>query len=134
MGKSVFKPGFRLSVIDAVVLILGVGSAGLSFPVSRMVSFILLFVIGHFFQFCNVLRMSRKPELIWTATFLGLSITTLRLGQPGWPSTALLSFLVTVILALLETRKVFYHGIFWQRLNPQLPAWFEKNTGRSELQ
>jgi hypothetical protein len=42
--------------------------------------------------------------------------------------------MMTVVLAMLETRKVFYHGILWQRLNPQLPDWFEKNTGRSELQ
>ena len=46
-----FNPGFRLSLFDIVVL----------------------FVLGHFFYFCNITRMSRIPKLIWTVCYCFLS-------------------------------------------------------------
>ena len=124
-----FKPGFRISKIDILVLVVGSLSAGYCYPFSQVISLIIIFVIGHFFIFCNITRMSRVPELIWGGTFLlfaGFSVST---GQPSWLFTFLLSTLTTFILVVFEARKPSYHGIFWQRLNPNLPRWFEeKNT------
>ncbi len=124
-----FRPGFRISKNDMFVLVVGVLSAGYCFHISPVVSFVIFFVIGHFFIFCNIIRMSRVPELIWAGTFLvfaGFSVST---GQPSWLLTFSLSILVTFILVILETRKPGYHGILWQTLNPNLPRWFEeKNT------
>jgi len=124
-----FKPGFRISKIDLLVLVLGALLAGYCYPYSKIVSLIIFFVIGHFFIFCNVTRMSRVPELIWSGIFLALAGSSLLTGRPGWLITFLLSTSVTFILILREIRKPRYHGIFWQRLNPNLPNWF-RETGK----
>ncbi len=124
-----FKPGFRISKIDMFVLVVGVLSAGYCYQISPVVSFVIIFVIGHFFIFCNITRMSRVPELIWAGTFLLLAGSSVSTGEPSWLLTFSLSILVTFILIILETRKPGYHGIFWKTLNPNLPQWFEeKNT------
>jgi hypothetical protein len=125
-----FKPGFRISKIDLLVLAIGLLLAGYCYPDSKVASLIIFFVVGHFFLFCNVTRMSRVPELIWSGIFLcfaGFSVST---GHPSWLITFSLSTSVTFILILLEIQKPRYHGIFWQRLNPNLPNWFDETRGK----
>ena len=121
-----FKPGFRISKIDILVLVIGALSAGYCYPLSQIISLIIFFVIGHFFIFCNITRMSRGPELIWSGTFLLLAGFSVSTGQPNWLLTFLLSTLMTFILVVLEAQKPSYHGIFWQTLNPNLLQWFEE--------
>jgi hypothetical protein len=125
-----FKPGFRISKIDLLVLAIGVLLAGYCYPYSKVVSLVICFVVGHFFLFCNVTRMSRVPELIWSSIFLcfaGFSVST---GHPSWLITFSLSTSVTFILIFLEIRKPRYHGILWQILNPNLPDWFNETRGK----
>jgi len=125
-----FKPGFRLSKIDILVIIVGVVVAAASFSYSSVFAFLVLFVIGHFFLFCNIIRMSRSSELIWSVIFLALSSTSLLKGIPSWSVTALISILLTVILVVIETRKSSYHGVAWQKVNPGLPEWFSANISK----
>jgi hypothetical protein len=122
-----FQPGFRLSVSDSLVLASGLVLAGFGYKYSAIASFVILFVIGHFFLFCNLLRMSRIPELIWATSFIVLATASMRWEQPPWTVTALLCQALTLILAVIESRKPSYHGIFWQRLNPGLPEWFQQH-------
>jgi hypothetical protein len=89
------------------------------------IAFVIGFTVGHFFLFCNVFRMSRPLELIWSAVFVGLCYATFQTGQPGWVATAALSLLTTVIVVAIEMRKPSYHGIAWQAINPRLPEWWE---------
>jgi hypothetical protein len=125
MQPSDFKPGFRLSVIDVVVLIAGaIGSVLLS-SMTWWWGFVVAFVIGHFFLFCNFIRASRPLELCWSAVFVALAIGTIIIEFPGWLATALLSLGATTAVVILEMRKPSYHGIGWQRINPALPAWWE---------
>ena len=63
MGDGLYNPGFRMSILDLVVLVVAdtialglwfvLGPIGLLFP----------FVVGHFFLFCNVFRTARNLEL-----------------------------------------------------------------------
>jgi hypothetical protein len=88
----------------------------------------VLLVVGHFFLFCNVFRVSRALELAWSGVFTVLAAATLASGYPGWYFTAAISLAMTVAVVALEMRKPSYHGIFWQRVNPRLPEWWnEKN-------
>jgi len=122
-----FNPGFRLSKIDLLVLLLGISvSAGLysSIPLA---AFIILFVIGHFFLFCNIIRMSRILELIWTASFLFLAGGTLLFETFSWPQVALASLTLTCVLVIFQIRQPAYHGILWQRFNPGLRQWYDDN-------
>jgi hypothetical protein len=121
MKARTFSPGFRLSPLDVVILAGGV--AGAVF-VPKEIAIVAATAVGHFFLFCNVFRMSRKPELIWAATFTTLAATTLFHGAPGWTATVSISFCLALALIALETRKPSYHGLGWRRLNPGLPDWW----------
>lgn len=120
MTKPAFTPGFQLSVLDVVVLILAVIGTYVLGRYSWWAGLIILFVVGHFFLFCNVFRIARKSELIWAGTFELLTASTILWEIPGWLITIGSSLLLTTFLVILEMRKPSYHGIFWQRLNPDL--------------
>ena len=130
MSKPAFTPGFQLSVLDVVVLILAVIGTYVMGRYSWWAGLIVLFVVGHFFLFCNVFRIARKSELIWAGTFEVLTASTILWEIPGWLITIGSSLLLTTFLVALEMRKPGYHGIFWQRLNPDLlEYWNAKQAG-----
>jgi len=120
-----FNPGFRLSTIDLIVLLLGITSAIILYKIMPIASFIIIFVVGHFFLFCNVVRLSRIPELIWASSFLLLAASALLYNKPSWLIVAVASLSLSALLVILEIRKPGYHGIFWQKINPNLKQWFE---------
>ena len=126
-----FAPGFRLSVRDVVVIVIGAVAA---FALATLVPWwglMVAFVVAHFFLFCNVVRMARPLELVWAATFLALAASTLALDVPGWPITTAVSLAVTLVVVALQIRKPSYHGIGWQRINPGLRAWWDASKAQS---
>lgn len=127
MSKPTFTPGFQLSVLDVVVLILAVIGTYVLGRYSWWAGLIILFVVGHFFLFCNIFRIARKSELIWAGTFEVLTAATILTEIPGWTITIVSSLLLTLLLVMLEMRKPSYHGIGWQRINPNLPAYWEQS-------
>lgn len=122
-----FAPGFRLSVLDAIVLAVGIVVVFALATVAWWGALAVGFVLGHFFLFCNVVRMSRPLELAWAAVFAALAAATLALDAPGWPVTLSVSLVATLALVGLEMRKPSYHGAGWTRINPGLPAWWKEN-------
>jgi hypothetical protein len=105
----VFVAGFRLSALDSVILVAG-------------------FVLGHFFLFCNVVRMARPLEFAWAGLFTVLAAATVALDTPGWPITASVSLVATAVVIAIEMRKPSYHGFGWRRINPGLPDWWKKRN------
>ncbi len=127
-----FAPGWRLSGFDAVILLLGIiGSFVLGFYVWWM-ALVVAFAVGHFFLFCNIVRMSRSLELVWATVFVALCAATILIEFPGWLWTAVFSIGLTFVLVMVEMRKPSYHGIGWQRINPNLREWWEKRFGGTE--
>lgn len=124
-----FNPGFRISKLDIGVIVVAVGIAVWLYGYSTRLSFSVIFVVGHFFLFCNIIRMSRIPELIWGAIFSGVGISSLQFGVPSWSLAMSLSLVSTAVLVFTELRKPSYHGIFWEKVNPHLPEWFSKANG-----
>ena len=128
MANRDFNPGYRFSALDFFVLVF-VGYAGAdSVAVMFWPGIAILCVLGHFFLFCNVIRMARLSELVWAALFVALSAATMIMGFPSWHGTLLLSLAAAVALIALEIRKPSYHGIFWQRINPKLRQWWDANS------
>jgi hypothetical protein len=128
MPDREFKPGFRLSIVDVIVLLAGIPAVvwlSHDFPV---MAFVIAFALGHFFLFCNVFRIARPLELIWAGVFTGLAGATISSGRPGWPSTIVISLAVTVVVVLIEMRKPSYHGVGWKRINPGLIDWWRNRT------
>lgn len=121
-----FEPGFRISVLDSIVLATGALATELSMP--SPFAFLIAYVVVHFFLFCNVFRIARNYELSWSAVFLALAVASL--GYEIVPRSVALgtSLLTTILVIGLEMRKPSYHGVLWQRINPSLKLWCEGNS------
>jgi hypothetical protein len=110
--------------MDVGFLMLGVCAAVLLARLDERLGFALLFVLAHFFLFCNVLRMSRPLELIWAALFVLLAGSTFYFELPLWNCTVAVMLVVTPILAFVQILQPSYHGVFWRKINPNLEQWW----------
>jgi hypothetical protein len=109
---------------------LGVCAAVLLARLDERLGVLVLFVLAHFFLFCNVLRMSRPLELIWAALFVLLAASTFYFDLPPWNYTLAVMLVVTLILAFVQILLPSYHGVFWRKLNPNLEQWWAAREGR----
>lgn len=130
MADSKFRPGFRLSVLDVVILVVGIGAASAVPWLDLWLRTAIAFVVLHFFLFCNILRMSRSSELVWAAAFLALAAWALMANLTSWPVVFASSGGLTVLLAIIEIRRPSYHGVGWRLLNPGLPEWWQNHSPR----
>jgi len=124
MNLRPFNPGFRISAIDFGVLLAGAIGSYLIAQVESWLGLAIAFTVGHFFLFCNVFRMPRLLELVWSALFLALAGSSIAFQQPGWLFSFSLSLVGTAVLVAFQMRQPSYHGVGWNRINPQLPEWW----------
>ena len=115
--------GFRLSVSDVAFIIIGSGLTYYLWPRIGKQALIIPFVIAHFFLFCNIFRVRRKPELIWAGVFLVNAGSWHLSGDLNlyWVFGAQL--LLTAIIILNEFRCPRYHGVFATKINPHLDQY-----------
>jgi hypothetical protein len=132
-ATSKFAPGFRISLWDVVVLVIGISFFLALIKNYAPISLAIVFITGHFFLFCNVFRVARPLELLWAGIFIALSGCTIFCGIPGWPVTIAVSFGATIVVIVCEMRKPSYHGICWQQINPGLKNWWEANHSGKNL-
>lgn len=125
MAKRKFQPGFRLSALDIMILVVGSIASAYTMTIDGGFGIAIAFVVLHFFLFCNVLRMSRPLELIWAGVFAALAAATISQNLLSWQTVFAISSLVTVIVAITEMRRPSYHGVGWHKLNPRLPEWWQ---------
>jgi hypothetical protein len=120
-AQTTRKHGFRLSVWDGVVLVLGailtIWVRKKSFPLW----WIIPMALGHFFLFCNVFLVWRRWELLWAAVFVVNTALHLALGVTDGVFPLLWQLPVTAVVILMQIRSPWYHGIFAKHLNPHLP-------------
>ena len=124
-SPSDFRPGFRLSLFDALFLLGGAVASALLWPQTWWIGFVIAFVVGHFFLFCNVFRIARNLEFIWAAVFVSCTLPTVHTGRPSWTATIATSLCTTAVVIGLELRKPSYHGVGWSIVNPRLREWWE---------
>lgn len=134
MTTPLFKPGFRIDVIDTLVLIAGAAGTLWLAQVEWWMGLIVGFAVGHFFLFCNVFRVAKPLELTWSAIFVALAASTIVTGQPGWTVTVGVTLATTLIVIVAQVRKPSYHGIAWQRFNPGLLQWWEAQNAGGKTQ
>ena len=130
MKQKAFVPGFRLSVGDGLVPAGGVVAAIVLSMFVWWQGFVVGFVVAHFFLFCNVVRMARPLEFLWSGIFVALAAATIAIDMPGWVATFVVSAVVTAIVVVLEIRKPSYHGVGWKWINPGLPARWEAQMSK----
>ena len=112
--------------MDLGILMAGLVGASMVWTSNILWAWIILFVVAHFFMFCNIFRIPRRPELIWAATFISLSFMTVVFKFPGWLITTGVSFGLAGILIRRSMSRPDYHGVAWQRINPGLRDWWEE--------
>ncbi len=118
-----FAPGFRLLKHDRWVLGMG-GVATLAiFETSSLLSLGFFMATFHFFLFCNVFRIKRVPELIWSSVFLG-SVYYYSRGYLELLMMFAICEGVAVVLIIASVLREDYHGIMWKTFNPQLEKWW----------
>ena len=111
---SAKSPGFRCSAVDLLVLTASVVATRGLWNVSEGASAFLLFLVGHFFLFCNVFRVPRWTELFWGACFL-LNVSGNVLGASlDYPRIMFLQAPITLFVIGWAISRSGYHGIGWQ--------------------
>lgn len=112
--------GIRFSRLDGVVLCGTFATAAVSWADSIEFCVLLLFVVVHFFLFCNIFRIRRVPELIWAAVFLANCCVWSSFYS--WPMLPIgcTQAAITVCILAWEVSRPCYHGIFARALNPSL--------------
>jgi hypothetical protein len=89
---------------------------------------IIPFAAGHFFLFCNVFRVRRSYELVWTgcclANFAGWHLS----GAGGGWAVLATQTPATLIVFALELRSPRYHGIGARRINARLDEYLAGAT------
>jgi hypothetical protein len=126
--REKFSPGFRFSVFDGGILVASLLASLWLADVSPIASLVILFVVGHFFLFCNVFRVSRRRELQWAAVFVASASASSLANWPGWLVVFAIAILFAAYTIVRETKDPSYHGVFWRVLNPDLPEWFSANS------
>jgi hypothetical protein len=115
--------GARFSITDGAALALGALGTWATWDELGTYRWMFAAALGHFFLFCNVFRVRRSYELLWTAVFLGNFAAWLLAGRFSWAWVLGLQTPLTALLIGLEVRSPRYHGIGCERLNPDLPRY-----------
>jgi hypothetical protein len=124
VAQPIFQPGFRFSIVDGIVIVVGSIASIVFWSDAGWIAFVIAFVVAHFFLFCNIFRLARPLELLWSFVFILLSFCTITFEKPSWLITIAGSLLTTAVVVAAEMREPSYHGILWQRINPTLPQWW----------
>lgn len=109
------RPGFRFSLIDGIFLALCAGATILLREAMGPFVWIIAAAAGHFFLFCNVFRVRRSYELIWTGIFLANVAAWTFANRFSWAGILAIQLPVTAFVIALEIRSPRYHGIFCRR-------------------
>jgi hypothetical protein len=103
--------GFRFSWTDGVAIVLCALATWGAWPFLGEFAVLFPVVLGHFFLFCNVFRISRKPELWWSAVFVVNVGIWLSLDLFTWSRVLLAQTPVTLLLVTMAVFRRDYHGI-----------------------
>lgn len=120
------EAGFRCSTRDAAVLAAAALLAAVASWCSVDAAVVIVTIVGHFFVFCNVVRLRRSFELAWAACYTTAAAILTSLDAFHAGPLALAITPVTLILVALEVQSARYHGVGWQIVNPR---WRSHRSG-----
>ncbi len=128
MCKNALKArtwGFRFYATDAAVILAALGCVVALKRQGSPLWWMLMTVVGHFFLFCNVVRLRRRFEITWALLFiLNIGLWS-AFDQLGCSRVLSCQVPATAVLLAAELRSVRYHGIFARRLNTRLDDYLE---------
>lgn len=83
----------------------------------QLLALLPLVILGHFFLFCNVFRISRKLELVWGIVFIIVALAHLDFDRRSpaawlfWLSMTTIQSPITVAVLIWAIFTEDYHGI-----------------------
>jgi hypothetical protein len=126
LAQGQFHPGFRCSVTDVAIVLAGAcGAVEIS-----MLGLWIAVAVGHFFLFCNVLRLARVLEIAWAAVFV-LGAGAVRAGVAVEPVLAAIGA-TSLVVTVIAVAQPSYHGALWRWINPKLPHWWHAHGAGSQ--
>jgi hypothetical protein len=115
--------GFRISWLDALILVLGAVLSWWLMNQSFPLWWIIPAALGHFFLFCNVFLVWRRLELLWAAAFVLNVATHVAFNEyDSWPSLVWQTPVTLAVIAC-QMRSPWYHGVFAKRLNSRIEEY-----------
>lgn len=105
------RHGLQFSATDAVVLLVGVAVPWPLWPHIGEFALLAPFTVLQFFLFCNVFRVPRRSELVWTGIFLVHFTGRLWSGAFTWWGVLGVQSPVTVAVVVHAVRQPSYHGV-----------------------
>lgn len=122
--------GFRLSVVDVVFI--ATSAAAVFLLRGRLGAWVwsIPFAVGHFFLFCNVVRVRRSYEFAWVGIFFCNAAAWAAVDRFSWLALLAVQTPFTLAVFVLEMCSRQYHGIFARRLNPHLDEWLREGAAR----
>jgi hypothetical protein len=109
---STRRRGFRFSIVDLTAIGACALATWLLFEELDSFVWLLPVTLGHFFLFCNVFRICRRLELIWSVLFVINVASFVIINRFAWLPILAIQSLVTVTVITLEIKSSRYHGIF----------------------
>ena len=108
-----WKPaaGFRFSPVDALAIVLCTLATWGAWPFLGELAILFPIVLGHFFLFCNVFRIPRLSELLWSATFIINVGAWAIFNEFTWLNVLLTQLPMTLLAVLSGVCRSDYHGI-----------------------
>ncbi len=122
--------GFRLTPQDMLAIGAFTTAAVVLWRWENPLWWMLAIAASHFFLFCNVFRIVRRRELIWAVLFILNIGAWLWFEQLMWAHVLGCQLPIAIFLIIADIKAPGYHGIFANRLNPQLGDYLE---GRIQL-
>lgn len=121
--------GFRLSRMDVGVIVSVIVLTVVARPWLGEMSWLFAIVAGHFFLFCNVFRIHRKYELVWSGLFV-INVSTLCvIGAVDWGLVLAAQSPITALFIVLSFVQRDYHGVLWRYApNPRAPRSIENQA------
>lgn len=110
---STRRRGFRLSTVDIVAIAVCAAATWLLRDQFGEFVWLMPVTLGHFFLFCNVFRIHRRLELIWTVFFVVNVAAFTVVDKFSWTAILAVQFPITMAVIVLEIRSPRYHGIFF---------------------
>jgi len=92
-------------VLDGVAIVVCATATLAAWPALGTLALVAPYVLGHFFLFCNVYRISRTLELVWSAVFIADFTAWWQLAGADVAPALLSQLPVTVIVLVLGLRR-----------------------------
>jgi hypothetical protein len=125
-----WKPpaGFRFSITDAAAIAVCAAATWGTWPMLGETAIAFPIVLGHFFLFCNIFRVPRSPELLWSGVFVVNTGAWLSAGRFTWSAVLWTQMPVTLTVVLAAVLQSDYHGVGYlyvpwgRRADEQVPG------------